>query len=134
VPHDVGHQLRGPVQHVLAVVEHEQQGAAAEVLDERLLDGQQRPLLHAQGCGHGVPHRAAVGERRELAQPAAVGEAAALAVGDLDRQAGLAHPAHPGEGHQRRRHQRRAHTGEVLVAPDQLRHGARQVPERPSRG
>ena len=130
VPHDLGHQLGGPVEHVLAVVEHEQQGPAAQVLDERLLDRQQRTLLHAQRRGDGVPDRAAVGERRELAQPAAVGEAVALAVGDLDREAGLADPADPGEGHQGRGPQRRPCTGHVVVPADQLGGRPRQVPGR----
>ena len=130
VPHDLGHQLRGPVEHVLAVVEHEQQGPAAQVLDERLLDREQRTLLHAQRRGDGVPDRAAVGERRELAQPAAVGEAVALAVGDLDREAGLADPADPGEGHQGRGPQRRPRTGHVVVPAHQLGGRPRQVPGR----
>ena len=91
---------------------------------------QQRTLLHAERPGDGVPDRAAVGEGRELAQPAAVGEAVASAVGDLDRQAGLADPADPGEGHQRGGPQRVPYTGHVVVPADQLGGRPRQVPGR----
>ena len=55
---------------------------------------------HAQHGGHRVGHRRRVADRRQLDQPHPVGELAGQLGRDLHRQAGLAHPAHPGEGHQ----------------------------------
>ena len=64
--------------------------------------GHARPGLggHPQRGGHRVGHRRRVADRGQLHQPHPVGELAGQLGRDLHRQAGLAHPAHPGQGHQ----------------------------------
>jgi hypothetical protein len=72
--HDGLDESRRPVQHVLAVVDHQQQLADPQVVDDGLLDRQVRSLLDAQGRGHRMTDRAAVGQGGELAEPHSVGE------------------------------------------------------------
>ena len=101
-------QPRGGVQHVLAVVQHEQQRAGGEVLDDRLLDRRAVALLHPQRGRDGVRHGAAVGQRGQLGEPRAVGEPVALAARHLDREPGLPDAADADERDQRGRPQRLA--------------------------
>ena len=82
--------------------------------------------------------RLRIGDRRELAQPRTVRELADDLGRDLEREAGLADPTHPGQRHQRRlRRTRLRQRRDLRLAPDERRHLTRQVPrhgiERPQR-
>ncbi len=122
-------QPRGGVQDVLAVVEHEQQPAADEVLDDRLLDRRAVPLLHAQRDGDRVRDGAAVEERRQLGEPRAVGEPVALTARHLDREPGLPDSPDADERHQRGRPQPGRDRADRRVPPDERGAPARQVGE-----
>jgi hypothetical protein len=53
-----------------------------------------------KGGGHGVGHRGGVTHGGQLHQPHPVTEGAGQLGRDVEGQAGLAHPARPGQGHQ----------------------------------
>jgi hypothetical protein len=92
---DAPGQPGGTVQHVLAVVQHEQQRPRGEVLDDRLLDRRGVPLLHLQrGGGRRVP-RSRPRRGGQLGDPRAVGEPVDLAARHLDREPRLPHAADP---------------------------------------
>ena len=95
VGHDAepAEQLGRRVQQMLAVVQDHQQPPAPQVVDHAV---DQRPaLLQAQRRCDRVRHRPSVRHRRQLAQPHPVGELSATRPRRLQRQAGLAHAAHP---------------------------------------
>ena len=121
------------IEHVFAVVQHQQQRARLQVGEHGLLDGQPVSLLHLQRRGQRVGHRTAVAERRQLAQPGAVGESVPLVPGDLHGQPRLADPADPGEGDQRRVGQGRGDVVDLPAAADEPGRPARQVATRRGR-
>ncbi|MDF2976688.1 MAG: hypothetical protein K0S40_1416 [Actinomycetospora sp.] len=99
--HHLVEQPGGGLEDVLAVVEDEQQLAAPQVLDDRLLDREALALPHPQRDRHRVADRPVVVERRQLAEPGAVGEAGLLAGGALDGEPRLADPTDPGQRDER---------------------------------
>ena len=89
------------VEEVLAVVEHQQQALRGEIVEHRLLEAPTRAAAAPAGVAASVSHTALrIGDRRELAQPRTVRELADDLRRDLQREAGLADPAHPGQRHQ----------------------------------
>ena len=100
----VGQQLLdevgGGVQHVFAVVQHQQQPPARKRLGDARGHRQARLRGDTQHGGHRVRHRRRVADRGQLHEPHAVSELAGQLGRDLERQAGLAHPTHPRQRHQ----------------------------------
>ncbi|MFN8028047.1 MAG: hypothetical protein U0W40_17285 [Acidimicrobiia bacterium] len=88
-------------QHVLAVVEHEQHPAAGQRVDERGEEGQVAAWRDTEERGHRGGYRPVVGHARKIDHPHAVGELACDLGPHLEREAGLAHAAHPVEGDER---------------------------------
>jgi hypothetical protein len=134
VRHHLTEQPRCRVQNVLAVVQHEQQVAIAQVLDHRLLDRQPVTLPYPERGGHRLAHRGAVGEWGQLAQPHPVREPGTVPLGHLQRQPGLADTAHPGESHQRRRAHRFGDPGDLVGTAHEGGTTPRQVRRRPGPG
>ena len=95
-------QARDRIEEVLTVVEHQQQPLRREIVEHRLIERPTRQRLHPQARRQRLPHRLRIGDRRELAQPRTIRELADDFRRDLQREAGLADPAHPGQRHQRR--------------------------------
>ena len=131
VPDQPADQPGRRVEHVLAVVQHQQQRRATQVGDHGLLDGQPVPLLDLQRRGHarrptGPPwpsgassHSQAPSANRSRSRPR-----------DLHGQPRLADPADPGEGDQRRVRQRRGDVVDLPAAADEAGRPARQVAAR----
>ncbi len=127
-------QPGGVVEHVLAVVQHQQQLPPAQILDHGLLDRQPVPATDPQRRRHGVADRAAVRQGCQFTPPHPVGEPGRLVPGDLLGQPGLADPARPGQRDQRRPAERRRHQRDLVAPPDEAGLPARQVGRRPDRG
>ena len=92
VAKQVGHERRR-LDHLLEVVEHQQEVLVAqerrEPLDQRLVTG----LPHAQGLGDGGGHQSRVRDRRETDEDHAVREGVRLQVGgDAAGRAGSCPP------------------------------------------
>jgi len=130
VRHDPVREPSGAGEHVLAVVQDQQQGPGSEVLDHALLDREPLSVLHPERGRHSVAHRPAVRQRRELAQPDAVGEARTQRVGRLDGEPGLADPAHAGQRHQRGVGEQPADLGQRAATADEAGAPAGQVGDR----
>ena len=116
----------GLVEHVLAVVEHQQHPAvakkAANVCRGRARDA---PSSKTPAPASTTPLRTA--HRSQLEQPGTQGDKSAAPRRNLQREPGLAHPADTRQRHQPRLVQRR-YTCPLPLAADQLRHLQRQVP------
>ena len=82
---------------MLTVVDDEQQFEWPQILDHHIVDPRALKVLHPKRRRHCVAHRGALAQWRELADPRAIGEIVALAVGRLERQPGLAHSTDAGE-------------------------------------
>ena len=106
-------QIGGGVEHVLAVVEHQQPDPALQRGGHTLAHGLARLLGDAQHRGHRVGHRRRIGDRGQFEQPDAVRELVGQPRRDFGRQAGLADPAHPGQRHQPMSLQRLLHLGQL---------------------
>jgi hypothetical protein len=81
--HDSAGECGGCVDQVLAVVEHQQEPAAAERLYDALLNRLARLLSHTEDCGRGVTGRRGVQDRRELHLPHTILEVWRHLGGDL---------------------------------------------------
>ena len=98
-----GEQLgddRGGLEHVLEVVEHQQQPPLPQVVDHGVA---QRPLAllpHPQRRRDGRGHEGRVGQRRQVDEPDPVGEGVEQLGRRLQRQARLADAARPGQRQQ----------------------------------
>ncbi len=123
----VGHnrvdEICGGVQHVFAVVQHDQHASVGQIVDERV-----------GGCGrradrgsHGLEHFFAVRDRRQFDQPAAVGEPGRERGRDPKREPRLADTAHTGQRDQPLAFGQLHQCGHVVGATDQLRAHGRQV-------
>ena len=125
---------RGGVQHVLTVVDHQQQFARPQVLDHRLLDVQALPLLQPQRRRNGVAHRRAVVQRRKFAHPHTVAEALLLAVRRPPARAGSCRRRRPRSASPAGPHAAPRRRARFLLAADEAgraprqRKGRRQAP------
>jgi hypothetical protein len=122
---------------VLAVVQHEEERARAQVGQQvrRRIGARGEP--EGQGLRHRLGDERGLGDAGQLDQPDAVGEARGQIGGDGEGQAGLAAAAHAGHGDQRGSGERLGERGALALAPDQRGvHDrevvARRVGQRPS--
>ena len=130
-------QLGGGVEQMLTVVQHHQHLAGPQEVDDRLGQAHLRALDHPQGDRHHLGQLVAAGRRGQLAQPRPVGEARQQLGRHLQRQAGLAHPADPGQRHQPGVTQLLGHRGQLHLAAHERTGQRRQIPrqhvQRPQR-
>ena len=112
-------ELAGGVEHVLAVVEHEQHRPRRQQLDDRLVEGAARPLLHVERGRERGRDRALVAHRRELDQAHAVGEVVGDGAGEAVREARLAHAARTEQREDAPGLEQARRELEVTLAPDQ---------------
>ena len=110
---------RDRIEEMLTVVEHQQQPLGGEIVEHRLVERPTRQRLHPQARRQRLPHRLRIGDRRELAQPRTVRELADDFRRNLERETGLADPAHPGQRHQRRPTDQLRQRRELRLAPDE---------------
>ena len=97
---------------LLEVVEHQQQVAVAQGVDQAFDEGAVARLADAECLGDDRRDEVGVGQRRQVDEGDTVGEHAADLRGDAQRQPGFAHPARPGQGDQ-------AHRGPAEQGDDQ---------------
>ncbi len=120
--------------HLLAVVEDEQQTAAARVLGHRARERLARPAAHAERGGRRAHDALGVVRRREVHEPHAVREAAEHLASHLQREARLADAAGADQGHESRAGEHRLRPLDLGRAADERRAGGRQVVRRRSGG
>ncbi len=126
--HDrVGERAR-VVEHVLAVVEHQEQLAHLQVLDDARRQRQAGMLHAAQRGRDDLRHRVGVVGGRELAHPCTRGEARQHLCCDLHREPGLADAAGTSQRDQPCVVQQRGDACDVGVAADERGHLHREVP------
>ena len=128
-PQEAPHQARR-LEHLLHVVEHQQQAPLAEEVGERLLGAAAAALPQAERAGHRAGHELGVDHVREVGEEDAAGEARQGVGRHLQRQARLPRAAGAGEGDQAPAVvEQAAHLGQVGVAADEPRSRGRQVGE-----
>ncbi|MDD7942846.1 hypothetical protein PHK61_30980 [Actinomycetospora lutea] len=116
------HDERGRLlDHVLAVVQHQQQLLGAQVLDEPGGRRQAGALCDPQRGAHGVDHGGGVADRGQLDQGRAVRELARPQRSRMPREQGLADAAGAHERHEPGSPQRPPEFVEVVRPPDQGR-------------
>jgi hypothetical protein len=125
-------QLGSRIDHVLAVVEDQQQAATLERIGDHGREWPVALLLYAQCTAYRAGHGGAGGQRRQLDPPRAIGEAIEHLTRRFEHQAGLAHAARTNGGDQARV---RAidEAGQVLEftrSPDKGRERGGQVAQR----
>ena len=130
-------QVGGGVENVLAVVEHQQPQPALQRGGHGFAHGFAWLLGDAQHRRDRVGYRRRIGDCGEFEKPDAVGKFIDETRRDLQRQAGLADPTHPGQRHQPMSLDRRLHLVEFGLASDEARRRSPQVPrtriQRPQR-
>ena len=112
-------QISGGVAHVFAVVEHQQPHSALQRGGHTVGQALARLLCDAQHGRHRVGHRRRIGDGGQFENPDPVGEFLDQMRRDLQCEAGLAHSAHPGQGHQPMPPHRGLHLGQLGLAPDE---------------
>jgi hypothetical protein len=115
------------VYQVLAVVEEQEQALVPQVVDEHLVQGASRLLMDAQRGSHGLLDEGRIGQGRQLHQPGAPGKVVEQIGSHLQRQAGLARAARPGEGQQARRREQALDFGHLALAAHKAGELDRQV-------
>ena len=123
-------QLAGGVDHVLAVVEHQEEAARREHVDDRVGERPLRPLLHLERSRNRGGDRALVAHRAELDPAHPVGERRRHGVRQPAGQAGLAHPTGAEQGEDATGREQPLDQLEVLVAADEGRRLRGQVATR----
>ncbi len=125
--HEIVHQARCGVDHVLAVVHHEQRPIAAQPASDR----RRAPLRGTQpgtdGLEHRQRHRLLVGDRSELDPPHTVGEPVRRVGGDLQREACLPRSPRAHHGDEPPFGDQCSEFGQLVVAAHERREPDRQV-------
>ena len=122
--------LRCRLQHMLDVVEHQQQLPLAERLSQPRTRRIVAPVGEAERRGDGREDHGGIAQRRQVHEGHAVGEGGRHPFGRRDGQPGLAHAAGAAEGQQSYPSplQQVRNRRDVVLAPDQSREWARQRP------
>ena len=126
-PQDVGHEQRGRLDQVLAVVHEEQQPPVPQVGQEERPRIGRRLVAQVQGGEDRVADRSRVADVGELDEPRAVREGAREIGPHPDREAGLADAARAHEGHQSSRRELLPQLRELAAAADEAGRLGRQV-------
>lgn len=104
---------------VLAVIQHDEHAAVADMLGHRHRRVLPGVLRHAERAGHGLADQARVGDRRELHPAHAAWELRPRRAGGGQRQPGLAGAAGPGQAHQPAAGEGVDHLLQLPLPPDQ---------------
>ncbi len=113
---------------MLAVVEDDQQLLVAQVRDEGLLQAPRRTRAHPEHVRHRTHDRAGIAYCGQLTEPRAIPEPGQHLARDLQRESGLADPAHPGEGDNTRSLECIGDPHQLEVAAHERTRLQRQVP------
>jgi hypothetical protein len=120
-------QLGGGVEHVLAVVETEQQPPGGELRRQRGRRALHRLDEHAERGGHLLAHAGRIGDAGQLHPPDAVAPASGLLGGGMRGEAGLTAAARSADRHQTLGGEQPVQLGELVTAADEARQLDRQV-------
>ena len=112
---------------MFTVIEHQQQFLGPQELHQRLARALFGPGGHREQQGDGIIDPGGVADRGQLSKPRAVGEPWCHLGGSLQRQAGLAHPAHAGQGHHPRLAQHRRGLLQFAGPADERAHRQRDI-------
>jgi hypothetical protein len=118
---------RAHAEHLLEVVEHEQDPFAAQPLLEDVGGGPARSLGESDGCGEPRRHEDRLAHRLERDEKDAVRKVVRGVRGDLERQARLARATGSGQGHQPVLAKQPGCLRELALAPDERGQLRRQV-------
>ena len=127
---DLLDQIRDRVQHVLTVVDHQQQLLRPQKLRQRLFQCLSRPGGYAERGGERIDHIVGIAHRRQFDQPDAVPEPGQHLRGDLQRQTCLADTTYPRQRHNSSLAQRVNRALDLALPADERAHPQRQVPRR----
>ena len=97
----MSHQISGLGQHMLAVVQQQQELPRAQESRHLLADGATGIRRESQRRGHRSSHERGVLQRREVDPDHAVGKGVSHVLDDREGQARLAHPSRTGQGEER---------------------------------
>ena len=125
---DLLDQVGDRVQHVLTVVDHQQQLLRLEELRQCLRHALARPGAHPEHRGERIDHVVGIAHRRQLDQPRTFTEPGQHLRRDLQRQTGLADPTHPRQRHHPRLAQRGHRAVDLTLPADERTRLQRQVP------
>ena len=120
-------EVGGDVEHMLAVVEHDQAVASAEVIEDAVERRHAGPRNHAERTRHDLEDRFLRVRGGELAQPHTVAGIRQHLGRDAQREARLPDTADAGERHESVRAHEGGHCLDLVVAPDEARQLRRQV-------
>ena len=131
-------QLRSPLDHMLAIIQHQQQLQPGQHPGQRLRRRHTRLPPHPQRRRHHRRHQHRITDRRQLHQPHPVREPPRHLLSHLTGQPGLPHPARPGHRHQPALTQQARHLAHRPGPPDKTRQHSRETmhattPSRPLR-
>ena len=125
------HQVGAGAQHVLAVVEDQQQLLPAQVVAQGLLQRLARGFLDAEHLRQRAAHQRRIEQRGEVDEPDAVPKGIEHFGGSLQCQPRLADAAGSRQRQQSRRRQQPLEFGDLPLAADEGREHLRQVGARP---
>ena len=123
-------QFCGRVQHVFAVVDHQQQLLGQEKLGQGLHQRLSRPRREPECGSERTDHVVGIAYRRQLDQPGAIPEPRLQFRGDLQRQTRLADTTHSRQRHNSSLPQRVNRAFDLTLPADERAHLQRQVPRR----
>ncbi len=121
------HQRRAGGEHVLGVVEYEQELPRPQVVLQRLRKAPARLLAEPERRRHRLRDETRVGQRRQLDQPDAVRERFDEFRRNLQRETRLAATARTGQGEEAGPAEQRLDVGNVALAADEARELLGQV-------
>jgi hypothetical protein len=135
-PRQQGIEVRRGGQQALQVVEHEQDRPLPEECRQRFA-GILAPLrAPPDDAGDRGQHQGGIGQRRQIDEPDAIGEALRHLLRGGNGQAGLADA--PGTDQRQQAHvvlgEEAAHEGQLILPPDQLRRLGREMHREAGRG
>ena len=124
-----GNELTTGREQVLAVVQHDQQRAAPQLVDQRLSTIGRRAGIQPERLRHRVGHQLRLADHREIDEPHTVGVRRTDSPRGLQRQPGLPAAAGPGQGEQSSPIDQSIDVDELSLPPDQAGQWLWQVTE-----
>ncbi|OPZ82432.1 MAG: hypothetical protein BWY76_02714 [bacterium ADurb.Bin429] len=122
--------MRACLHEVLAIIKDEQQAVGPQE-GEELRHGFPVPLqADAQREGNCLRHQRALGYRRQIHEPGAVGKRSGIFVRHLNRQPGFSSAADAGKGEKLCMREQRGQIATFTIAPDECRRRRGQVTGR----
>lgn len=120
-------ETRGRADDVLTVVEHKQELALPQVVDQDVAHRSRALGLDAEGGRHGGVDQGTIGKRGKLHEPDTVAVVLDQTTRNLEREPSLSPAAHPREGEEPPLVEQLLNRCHLGLAPDEAGYRARQV-------